>query len=46
MLTSATIRLDPENYEPFLTHPELGIPMNATDFCNNFVDCTGKEAGA
>lgn len=45
MLTSAQIRLDPENFAPFLFHPELGEPMEIRDFCEHFVDATGKEAG-
>ncbi|KAJ3937698.1 MAG: peptidase C65 Otubain-domain-containing protein [Lentinula lateritia] len=44
MLTSAQIRLDPENFAPFLFHPELGEPMEIRDFCEHFVDATGKEA--
>lgn len=46
MLTSAQIRLDPENYAPFLFHPELGEPMDVREFCEHFVDATGREAGA
>ena len=45
MLTSAQIRLDPENFAPFLFHPELGEPMEIREFCEHFVDATGKEAG-
>ncbi|KAJ4481032.1 peptidase C65 Otubain-domain-containing protein [Lentinula aciculospora] len=45
MLTSAQIRLDPETFAPFLFHPELGEPMGVREFCEHFVDATGKEAG-
>ncbi|KIK56177.1 hypothetical protein GYMLUDRAFT_827122 [Collybiopsis luxurians FD-317 M1] len=44
MLTSAQIRLDPDNFAPFLFHPELGEPMEVREFCEHFVDATGKEA--
>ncbi|KAI0077636.1 cysteine proteinase [Panus rudis PR-1116 ss-1] len=44
LLTSAQIRLDPENYAPFLFHPELGEPMETVAFCENFVEAVGKEA--
>lgn len=46
MLTSAQIRLDPDNFAPFLFHPELGEPMGVREFCEHFVDATGREAGA
>lgn len=45
MLTSAQIRLDPDNFAPFLFHPELGEMMEIREFCEHFVDATGKEAG-
>ncbi|KAJ3986939.1 peptidase C65 Otubain-domain-containing protein [Lentinula detonsa] len=44
MLTSAQIRLDPDNFAPFLFHPELGEPMEVREFCEHFVDAAGKEA--
>jgi len=44
LLTSAQIRSDPESYEPFLFHPELGEPMDIRTFCENFVEAVGKEA--
>ncbi|KAJ3729179.1 cysteine proteinase [Lentinula guzmanii] len=44
MLTSAQIRLDPDNFAPFLFHPELGEPMEIREFCEHFVDAAGKEA--
>lgn len=46
LLTSAQIRYDPEAYEPFLFHPELGEQMTPMDFCNTQVEVAGKEAGA
>lgn len=45
LLTSAQIRSDPENFAPFLFHPELGEPMDTREFCENFVEAVGKEAG-
>ncbi|THU93846.1 cysteine proteinase, partial [Dendrothele bispora CBS 962.96] len=44
LLTSAQIRIDPDTYQPFLFHPELGEPMSVREFCENFVEATGKEA--
>ncbi|THH18226.1 hypothetical protein EW146_g2721 [Bondarzewia mesenterica] len=44
LLTSAQIRTDPESYEPFLFHPEIGEPMSIRDFCEAFVEAVGKEA--
>lgn len=46
LLTSAQIRADPESYASFLFHPEIGEPMEIRDFCENFVEAVGKEAGA
>lgn len=46
LLTSAQIRADPDSYSSFLVHPELGEPMEIRDFCENFVESVGKEAGA
>jgi len=43
-LTSATIRTDPDSYKPFLFHPETGEPITIKDFCERFVESTGKEA--
>jgi ubiquitin thioesterase protein OTUB1 len=37
--------MEPDNYEPFLFHPESGEPMTAQAFCENFVEAVGKEAG-
>ncbi|KAK7440041.1 hypothetical protein VKT23_017292 [Stygiomarasmius scandens] len=44
LLTSAQIRLDPDTYSPFLFHPEIGESMEVREFCENFVEATGKEA--
>jgi ubiquitin thioesterase protein OTUB1 len=44
LLTSSQLRLEEEEYSPFLLHPELGEPMNVKDFCENFVEGSGKEA--
>ena len=45
LLTSAQIRADPEAFAPFLFHPELGNQMEPREFCENFVESVGKEAG-
>lgn len=45
LLTSATIRMDEDNYSPFLFHPEIGEQMAVREFCENFVEACGKEAG-
>jgi ubiquitin thioesterase protein OTUB1 len=44
-VASAQIRSDPEEYAPFLFHPEIGEPMGTREFCENFVEAVGKEAG-
>ncbi|KAM6504038.1 Peptidase C65 Otubain domain containing protein [Amanita muscaria] len=44
LLTSSHLRLNEEEYSPFLFHPELGEPMNVREFCENFVEGSGKEA--
>jgi ubiquitin thioesterase protein OTUB1 len=46
LLASAQIRNDPDEYAPFLFHPELGEPMGTREFCEHFVEAVGKEAGA
>ena len=46
LLTSAQIRTDPESYDAFLFDPELGEQMGPREFCENFVEAMGKEAGA
>jgi ubiquitin thioesterase protein OTUB1 len=45
LLTSAQIRSDPGYFAPFLFHPDLGEPMGTREFCENFVEAVGKEAG-
>ncbi|KAF8622628.1 hypothetical protein AX15_006880 [Amanita polypyramis BW_CC] len=44
LITSAQLRLNEEEYSPFLIHPERGDPMSVRDFCENFVEGSGKEA--
>ncbi|KAL1731420.1 peptidase C65 Otubain-domain-containing protein, partial [Schizophyllum commune] len=44
MLTSAKIRTEPDDFAPFLIHPELGEMMDPKTFCETNVDPTGKEA--
>jgi len=46
LLTSAEIRVNPDNYAGFLFHPETMEPMDVGDFCSAFVESIGKEAGA
>lgn len=46
LLTSAQIRMDPDSFDAFLFHPDFGNQMTARDFCETFVEPTGKEAGA
>lgn len=45
LVASAKIRNDPEEYTPFLFHPEIGEPMGTREFCEHFVEAVGKEAG-
>lgn len=45
LLTSATIRIDPDSYAPFLFHPETGDEILPQEFCERYVEATGKEAG-
>ncbi|KZT24962.1 cysteine proteinase [Neolentinus lepideus HHB14362 ss-1] len=44
LLTSAQIRTDPDEFAPFLFHPEIGEPMTPREFCETFVEAVGKEA--
>lgn len=44
LLTSAQIRTAPEEFEGFIMHPDTGMKMTVTEFCENFVDPMGKEA--
>lgn len=46
LVASAQIRNDPEEYSPFLFHPEIGEPMGTREFCEHFVEAVGKEAGS
>ena len=45
MLTSAQIRGNPEEYEPFVIHPDLGEKMGVKEFCEAVVEVLGREAG-
>ena len=45
LLASAQIRADPSTYEPFLVHPEANVQMETHDFCIQFVEAVGREAG-
>jgi hypothetical protein len=45
MVTSAQIRSKPEEYTPFLIHPDTCEQMGVKDFCETFVEVLGKEAG-
>ncbi|KAI0338334.1 cysteine proteinase [Trametopsis cervina] len=44
MLTSAVIRTDADSYAPFLVHPDTGADIVPHEFCERFVEATGKEA--
>ena len=44
-MTSATIKTDPDSYEPFLFDPETGFEIAARPFCEKYVEACGKEAG-
>ena len=44
LLTSAEIKTNPD-YAGFLLHPETGEQLDPENFCNNFVEAVGKEAG-
>lgn len=45
MVTSAQIQGNPEEYEPFLIHPDLGEKMSVENFCQSIVEVLGREAG-
>ncbi|KAI0691111.1 peptidase C65 Otubain-domain-containing protein [Cytidiella melzeri] len=45
MYTSAVIRTSSDSYAPFLFHPETGQDIAPQEFCERFVEATGKEAG-
>jgi Peptidase C65 Otubain len=45
MVTSAQIRREPDEFEPFLTHPDTGEKMPVREFCETFVEVLGKETG-
>jgi len=45
MITSAQIRGNPNDFEPFLMHPDTGEKMGSKEFCESLVEVLGKEAG-
>lgn len=45
MITSAQIRGNPNDFEPFLSHPDTGEKMGTKEFCETLVEVLGKEAG-
>ena len=42
---SAQIRLNREDFEAFVVHPDTKEPMDVDSFCANVVQAMGKEAG-
>ncbi|KAF9264579.1 cysteine proteinase [Marasmius fiardii PR-910] len=44
LLTSAQLRSDPDSYSPYLMHPETAEMMEVREFCEHFIEPTGKEA--
>lgn len=44
MITSAQIRGNPNDFEPFLMHPDTGEKMGTKEFCETLVEVLGKEA--
>ncbi|KAF8064178.1 cysteine proteinase [Lyophyllum atratum] len=44
LVTSAQIRLAPDDFEAVLFHPETGEHMDTRLFCEHFVEAGGKEA--
>jgi len=45
LLTSAQIRIAPDDFYAFIMHPDTGMQMDVKEFCELFVDPMGKEAG-
>jgi ubiquitin thioesterase protein OTUB1 len=45
MLTSAELRKNQAEYSAFVVHPETQEAMSIMEFCNQFVDGMGREAG-
>ncbi|PPQ73204.1 hypothetical protein CVT24_010023 [Panaeolus cyanescens] len=43
-VTSAHIRMNPDQYEGFVVHPDTREPMDVDSYCANFVQAMGKEA--
>jgi len=44
LVTSAQMRADPSAFEGFLMHPDTYEPLSVKEFCERFVEATGKEA--
>ncbi|KAG8908836.1 hypothetical protein FRB99_003074 [Tulasnella sp. 403] len=44
LVTSAQMRVDPSAFEAFLLHPDTYEPVSVKEFCERFVEATGKEA--
>jgi len=44
MVTSALMRSDPDAFEGFLTHPDTEELLSVREFCERFVEATGREA--
>lgn len=45
LLTSAQIRIAPDDFYGFIMNPDTGMQMDVKEFCELFVDPMGKEAG-
>ncbi|KAF9054078.1 peptidase C65 Otubain-domain-containing protein [Panaeolus papilionaceus] len=43
-VTSAHIRMNPDQFEGFVEHPDTREPMDVESYCANFVQAMGKEA--
>ncbi|KAF5332050.1 hypothetical protein D9758_016562 [Tetrapyrgos nigripes] len=44
LLTSSHLRSHAPSYEPFLFHPETGLQLDVREFCEGWVEATGREA--
>lgn len=44
LLTSAQIRIAPDDFYGFIMNPDTGMQMDVKEFCELFVDPMGKEA--
>lgn len=45
ILTSAELQRNADEYAAFVVHPETQESMPVVDFCHQFVEGMGKEAG-